>query len=262
MKLRRLGSSGVDLSEIGLGTLNFGSRVDEGEAFRMLDAAHAAGVTFFDTADVYPAGLRLDLRGRSEEIVGAWARSRRVRHSVVLATKVGKVAGPNGGGALCRAQVGRGCEESLRRLQTDYLDLYQLHAPDPSTPIEETLEAMDDLVREGKVRVIGCSNYPVDRFVDGLCASAAHGWPRFEGHQARLNLLNREIEQTVAPVCRAYGIGIIAHSPLGGGVIQDRQAALSWVLSQPGVTSAIVGASRVEQLTETLASAEEVSQCV
>ena len=155
------------------------------------------------------------------------------------------------------------CEGSLRRLRTDYIDLYQVHAPDPSTPIDEMLEALSQLQSEGKVREIGCSNYPVEAFIDALSVSDARGLPRFASHQLRYNLLAREVESTELPLCSVYGVAVLAYSPLAGGLLTDRQAALAWVLARPGVTSAIVGASRPEQLQETLVARplEEMYLC-
>jgi aryl-alcohol dehydrogenase (NADP+) len=266
-----------------------------------MDVADEAGVTFIDTADVYPPPGGPELWGRSETIVGQWLRARSARHRFVVATKVGRPVGdgPDNRG-LRRTHIVRACEESLRRLQTDYVDLYQTHLPDPSVPIDETLRALDDLVRAGKVRHVGCSNYSAQQLAEALGASDALGLARFECAQLRYNLLFRLAERTLLPLCAALGLGLIGYSPLAGGALVDRpsraavgvadallhpdvcgtksesapnctqleiselrrflrargksltQAALAWVLSQPAITSALVGASRPEQLAETL----------
>src|SRR5581483_4190637 len=160
MKIKSLGRTGLKVSEICLGTMTFGNQADQETAFAIMDVADQGGINFFDTADVYPLGGDLSMVGRTEEIVGNWLRERNARERIVLATKCRGAmgSGPNDEG-LSRKHIISACEQSLRRLQTDYIDLYQVHSTDPSTPIEETLRALDDLVRAGKVRYIGCSNY-------------------------------------------------------------------------------------------------------
>ena len=174
MKNRRLGRTGLKVSEICLGTMTFGHQCDERTSFAILDRAAERGVTFLDTADVYPVPPTPETWGRTEEIVGAWLQGRRDRF--VLATKcrmrVGH--GPNDEG-LSRRHILKAVEDSLRRLRTDYIDLYQSHFPDPDTPQEETLRAFDDLVRSGKVRYVGCSNYPAWQVALALGASERHG---------------------------------------------------------------------------------------
>src|SRR4028119_2021555 len=152
MKIKKLGRTGLKVSEICLGTMTFGNQADEQTSFGIMDVADQSGVNFFDTADVYPLGGDAETNGRTEEIVGRWIKDKNARERIVLATKCrGRMGpGPNDEG-LSRKHILRACDDSLRRLQTDYIDLYQTHAPDPDTPIEETLRALDDLVRAGKV---------------------------------------------------------------------------------------------------------------
>ena len=303
MQIRHLGRTGLKVSEVCLGTMTFGNQADEPTAFRIMDVADERGVTFFDTADVYPLGGDETTRGRTEEIVGRWLRDRNARSRVVLATKCRGRMGPHANDeGLSRAHIVRACEESLRRLQTDHIDLYQVHAPDPETPIDETLRALDDLVRGGKVRYIGCSNFPAWQLAGALWSADKHDWARFDSAQPRYNLLFRMIEDEILPLCRAHGVGVIAYNPLAGGMLTGRYrpgqgveggtrfalrgagetyrrrywndavmqavdslrgffaergkdltpVALAWVLRQPGMTSAIVGASRPEQLEESL----------
>jgi aryl-alcohol dehydrogenase-like predicted oxidoreductase len=283
--------------------MTFGNQADDETSFAIMDAADDAGVDFFDTADVYPLGGDLSMVGRTEEIVGRWLRARDARDRIVLATKCRGRMGPHPNDeGLSRRHIIAACEASLRRLQTDYIDLYQVHAPDPSTPIEETLRALDSLVQSGKVRYIGCSNYLAWQLADALWTSALHGLARFDCDQPRYNLIFRVIEDEIVPLCQAHGVGIIAYNPLAGGMLTGRykgmrevqqgtrfgldragelyrkrywneevfdvvdrlatfvegrdrklvHVALAWVLAQPGITSAIVGASRPEQLRESL----------
>jgi aryl-alcohol dehydrogenase-like predicted oxidoreductase len=197
----------------------------------------------------------LPLRGRAEEILGNWIDARHVRGQVVLATKVGKgLAASSSARALSRDAIRLACEDSLRRLRTDYIDLYQIHVPDRETAIHETLCALDDLVRAGKVRAVGCSNYSIEGFVEALWTSQAAGLVRFESHQLRYNQMSREVEAGLLPLCAAYDVAVLAYSPLAGGKLIDRRAALHWVISQPGITSALVGASRPQQIEDTLAA--------
>lgn len=303
MKIKQLGRTGLKVSEICLGTMTFGNQSDEATAFAIMDLAERSGVNFFDTADVYPLGSAPEQVGATEEIVGRWLKDRGARDRVVLASKCGGVmgSGPNDQG-LSRKHVISACEASLRRLQTDYLDLYQVHWPDPTTPIEETLRALDDLVRSGKVRYIGCSNYPAWQLADALWTSSSANLARFDCVQPRYNLLFRMIEDEILPLCRAHGVGVIVYNPLAGGMLTGRyrtmqeaspdnrfglersgelyrrrywhaevfetvktlgdfvtergksltHVALRWALNQPGVTCAILGASKPEQLEDSL----------
>src|SRR5947209_12053946 len=166
--------------------MTFGNQADQDTAFSIMDVADQAGVDFFDTADVYPLGGDLSTVGRTEEIVGNWLRERGVRDRIVLATKCrGRVGPTPNDEGLSRRHIIAPCEASLRRLKTDYIDLYQTHAPDPATPIEETLRALDSLVRSGKVRYIGCSNYPAWQLADALWTSTLHDLARFDCDQPR-----------------------------------------------------------------------------
>jgi len=303
MKISSLGRTGLKVSEICLGTMTFGNQADEATAFGIMDVADQAGVAFFDTADVYPLGGAPGSAGATEEIVGRWLKARGAREWIVLATKCRGEMGPTPNDAgLSRKHIISACEQSLRRLQTDYIDLYQAHSPDLSTPIEETLRAFEDLVRSGKVRYIGCSNYPAWQLATALWTSDKYNLARFESAQPRYNLLFRMIEDEILPLCQAQGIGVMAYNPLAGGMLTGRyrnlqqvdsgtrfglersgelyrrrywndmvfeavdrlarfleprgksltHVALAWVLAQPGVTCAIVGASRPEQLTDSL----------
>src|SRR6266496_2865065 len=179
MKTRRLGHTGLKVSEICLGTMTFGHQCDEKTSLAILNKAAEQGVSFLDTADVYPVPPSPETAGRTEEIVGRWLKGRRDRY--VLATKcrmrVGTGANDEG---LSRRHILKACDNSLRRLQTDYIDLYQPHSPDADTPLEETLRALDDLVRHGKVRYLGCSNFPAWQTALALGISARHDWARFE----------------------------------------------------------------------------------
>src|SRR6516162_4481131 len=186
MKTRRMGRTGLKVSEVCLGTMTFGHQCDQRESFRIMDRAAEGGVNFIDAADVYPVPPAPETWGRTEEIVGAWLEGKRERF--VLATKcrmrVGH--GPNDEG-LSRRHVMKAAEDSLRRLRTDYIDLYQSHSPDPDTPFDETLRAFDDLVRQGKVRYVGCSNYPAWQVALALGISARLGLARVDCVQPRYN---------------------------------------------------------------------------
>jgi aryl-alcohol dehydrogenase-like predicted oxidoreductase len=287
MTYRLLGRTGVRVSPLCLGTLNFGGPTPDEEALRIVDAALEAGVNVIDTANMYHGG-------RSEEAVGKALAGR--RHRVVLATKVhGRMGdGPNDQGTS-RLHILRACEESLRRLNTDYIDLYQVHRPCPEIPIEETLGALTDLVRAGKVRYIGCSTHPAWMVAEALAASERHGFARYVSEQPPYNLLDRRIENELLPMAARYGLAILPWAPLAQGVLAGRypaadalpadsravrqpgsiysrrvtprgieagqafaalarehglppgQLALLWCKDQPGVTSPIVGPRTLEQ---------------
>jgi aryl-alcohol dehydrogenase-like predicted oxidoreductase len=221
MKIKRMGRTGLKVSEICLGTMTFGRQCDESTSFAIMDTAVENGVNFFDAADVYPGGGGSDLVGRTEEIVGRWLKGR--REQIVLATKCWGVmgTGPNDRG-LSRKHIFNAIEDSLRRLQTDYIDLYQVHAPDPETPLDETLRALDDLVHQGKVRYLGCSNFQAWLLTCALWSSDKHGLARFDCVQPRYNLLFREIENELLPLCRHQGIGVIPYNPLAGGFLTGK----------------------------------------
>jgi 1-deoxyxylulose-5-phosphate synthase len=318
MKIRRLGTTGLKVTEICLGTMTFAHQCDEKASFAIMNKAADKGVFFIDTADVYPVPPSPETAGRTEEIVGKWLGEEGKRDQFVLATKcrmrVGH--GPNDEG-LSRRHIIKAVNDSLRRLRTDYIDLYQPHAPDPDTRLEETLRALDDLVRQGKVRYLGCSNFPAWQVGLSLGISYHHDLHRFDCVQPRYNMLYREIESELLPLCVNQGIGVIAYNPLAGGFLSGKyppgepppagtrftlgktgdlyrerywqqsqfeaveqlkkffaprrkslvQVAIAWVLGQPGITSAIVGATRAEQLDDSLAavdltlSAEELEAC-
>lgn len=220
MDYRRIGSTGLKVSELCLGCMTFGRESDETEAGRIVDRFIEAGGNFLDTANVYAAG-------RSEEITGRLIKER--RHSLVLATKVrfnanafvGKPVAPNDVG-LSRRHIMAEVDASLRRLQTDYIDLYQVHAWDFETPIEETLGALDDLVHRGKVRYIGASNFTAWQLTKALWVSDKHALARFDCLQPQYSLICRDIEREILPICRIEGVGVIPWSPLGGGFLTGK----------------------------------------
>ena len=302
MKTKRMGRTGLKVSEFCLGTMTFGKQADETTSSAIMDLAAEAGVNFIDVADVYPVPPSFDLVGRTEEIVGRWIKGK--RDQFILATKCGNAMGekPNDSG-LSRKHILEAIEASLGRLQTDYVDLYYVHQPDPETPIEETLRALEDVVRSGKARYLGCSNFTAWQIAKSLWSSDKLNLSRFDVIQPRYNLLFREIENEVIPLCRHEGLGIVAYNPLAGGFLTGKyqrgvepgddtrfglfkastslyrerywkqhhfeaveqlkrffelrkrpllHVALTWVLAQPEVTSAIVGASKPEQLKQSL----------
>ncbi|GIW42560.1 MAG: aldo/keto reductase [Candidatus Binatia bacterium] len=315
MKKRRLGRTGLEVSEICLGTMTFGNQADERTSLAILDRAFDAGVDFLDVAEVYPVPPDPKYAGRSEEICGKWL-SGKPRDAVVVATKV---AGPGAGWflapvrsgktALDRHHIRRAVEGSLRRLGTDYIDLYQTHWPDRGTPVEETLEALTRLVEEGKVRYVGCSNETAYGLTKSLWVSEREGFVRYETIQNNFSLLYRRFEDELAEVSRRENVSLLAYSPLAGGVLTGKyqggafpegarftlyrdatprtQAmtrrfvnertlaaterfaavarecglplatfALAWTLTRDFLGAAIVGATRPEQLEETLRAAE------
>ncbi len=307
MELRALGRTGTRVPVLCLGTMTFGLQCDEETSVAILDRAFEAGVDFLDTADVYPVGGSLETVGRTEAILGRWMADRGNRERIFLATKCRGRMGPSPNDqGLSRYHIQRAVEGSLRRLRTDVIDLYQVHFFDPHTPIDETLRALDDLVRSGKVRYVGCSNYPAWRLAEALGTSERLGTARFETVQPRYNLLYREIETELLPLCRAFRLGVLVYNPLAGGFLTGKyrpgdapregtrftlgtaaqiyrhrywdeaqfdavetlrketearglsmtSVAVAWTLAQPGVTSAILGASRPDQLDASLAATE------
>jgi len=315
VRRRRLGRTGLVVSEICLGTMTFGNQADEATSLAILDRAFDAGVDFIDVAEVYPVPPERHWAGRSEEIVGKWLRSK-PRDAVIVATKV---AGPGGGwfvtpvrenkGTLDRHHIRRAVEGSLRRLGTDYIDLYQTHWPDRDLPWEETLEALTRLVEEGKVRYVGCSNETAYGLTKSLWVSDREGFVRYETIQNNFSLLHRRFEDELAEVCRREKVSLLAYSPLAGGVLSGKYCggqwpsgarftlyrayndrsqamtrrfvnertlaaaerfatvareagmapatlAIAWVLSRDFVGSAIIGATRPDQLEPTLAAAD------
>lgn len=226
MDYRRLGRSGLKVSELCLGTMQFGWTTDEANARAVMDAFVAAGGNFIDTADIYttwgPRGLAA--AGESEAMIGRWLRDRGGRDDLVIASKVrGKMGeGPNDAG-LSRKRILASCDASLRRLQVDYLDLYQCHWTDLETPIEETLGAMDALVRAGKVRYVGASNYPAWRLTEALWQADKRGLPRFDSYQPQYSLLEAAgFELEAMSLCRHHGLGVMPYSPLAGGFLTGK----------------------------------------
>src|SRR5919112_4432185 len=219
MTYRRLGNSGLVVSVIGLGCNNFGRKLDLDGTRAVVEAALDAGITLFDTADTYGTP-----RGASEEALGAALKGR--RDEIVLATKFGmNMDGLNGndfGARGSRRYVTRAVEASLRRLDTDYIDLYQLHEPDPATPIDETLAALDDLVRAGKVRYLGNSNFAGWQIADADWAARAAGQTPFISAQNQYSLLHREVEAEVVPACEHFGLGLLPFFPLDSGLLSGK----------------------------------------
>lgn len=228
MQRRRLGKSAIVVSDICMGTMTFGSQVDEAEAHRVLDACFDAGIDFYDTAEGYPVPPDVKWVGRTEEIVGRWLKTK-PRDAIILATKV---SGPShvwfksplrsGMTALDRRNIITAIEASLTKLGTDYIDLYQTHWPDHDLPYEETIEVLDELVRAGKVRVLGCSNETSWGLMKSLAAAQAVGGARYETIQNNFSLNNRRFEDELAQVCRQEGISLIPYSPIGGGVLSGK----------------------------------------
>ncbi|HLY28563.1 MAG TPA: aldo/keto reductase [Aggregatilineales bacterium] len=304
MKIKRMGRTGLKVSEVCLGTMTFGGQCDQLTSFSILDKAWEMGVNFIDTADVYPLPPDLKTVGDTEAIIGNWFKEHPGRrHETVLATKCNGRMGsaPNDEG-LSRRHIMDSIEASLRRLQTDFIDLYQVHFYSAETPLDETLRALDDLVRSGKVRYIGCSNYRAYQLARALWTSDRLGISRYDCIQPRYNLLFREWENELLPLCAEEGVGVIAYNPLAGGFLTGKhrretapevggrfalpesgdlyrrrywqdaqfdivermkqffatrgkslaQVAIAWVLAQPTITSAIVGATRAAQLEESL----------
>jgi len=213
------------VSRLCLGTMTFGYQCDERESFAILDAAMEHGISFMDTADAYPAGGDLATNGRTEEIIGDWMAGRGCRDDVILATKFFAPMGRqrwNRGGS--RKHVMDAIDASLRRLKTDYVDLYQIHFPDDRTPIEETLGALDDLVRLGKVRYVGCSNFDAWQLARANGIAAANGLRRFDSVQPRYSLLFRNYERDLFPLCELDDIAVIPYNPLAGGFLSGKHS--------------------------------------
>jgi aryl-alcohol dehydrogenase-like predicted oxidoreductase len=224
MEYRKLGRTGLGVSELCLGTMQFGWTADEPTSHAIMDRFVEAGGNFIDTADIYSSWAAESYGGKTEEIMGRWLSARGNRADLVIASKVrGPMwSGPNGEG-LSRVHIMRACDDSLRRLQTDYIDLYQCHWADTQTPIEETLRALDDLVTAGKVRYIGASNYPAWRLMEALWQSDKHGYVRFDSFQPEWSLMERKLfEYETMPLCKHHGIGVIPYSPLAGGFLTGK----------------------------------------
>jgi aryl-alcohol dehydrogenase-like predicted oxidoreductase len=303
MEYRRLGRTGLKVSTICLGTMQFGWSSDEQTAHTIMNEAVDLGCNFFDTADVYSRWVEGNPGGVSEKIIGNWMAMGNVsRERLIIATKVRGAMGegPNDQG-LSRYHIMNGVQTSLRRMQIDYIDLYQVHWPDEETPLEETMETLSDLVRSGKVRYIGCSNYPAWLLAKSLWVSDVKGLARFDSLQPHYSLVHRaEFERELLPLCLDQEIGVIPYSPLAGGFltgkyrrdtdlpdsaradgVRDRymneqgfaavdkleeigqqhdatvaQTAIAWILANPAVSSAIIGANSLAQLRDTIKGAD------
>ncbi len=301
MEYRNLGRTGLKVSELCLGTMQFGWTASPELSRQILSAAYEEGINFIDTADIYSRWVEGNPGGVAETIIGEWIKEAGIpRHEIIIATKVrGRMGdGPNDEG-LSRAHIMQAVEASLRRLGTDYIDLYQAHWFDESTPIEETLSAFSNLVESGKVRYIGASNYPAWRLTEAIWVAELKNLTRFDSLQPHYNLVNRaEFERELADVCRRYQIGVIPYSPLAGGFLSGKyrqdanvqsaraggvrkyftdrnwnllgviekigaerggysvsQIALAWLLSDPLITSPIIGPRNLEQLQDNLGAA-------
>jgi aryl-alcohol dehydrogenase-like predicted oxidoreductase len=301
----KFGRTGLRVSKLCLGTMTFGLQCDEAQSHAILNAAAEGGIDFLDTADVYPLGGDKTTVGRTEEVVGGWLKGR--RQDFVVATKcVGQMGPKPWDQGMSRKHILDAVDASLRRLGTDYIDLYQLHSYDPLTPIDEALEALDAIVRSGKARYIGVSNWPAYKIARALGRSEVKGLARIDSVQPRYNLLFRTFERDLLPLCADEDIAVIPYNPLAGGLLTGKHnrtapppeggrftlgrsgpmyqtrywheqefntiealrglaaeagmsmatLAVAWVLANPAITSPIIGASRPEQLADSLAAAE------
>ena len=309
MQYRKLGRHGIEVPALCLGTMTFGLQVDEKTSCAILDKAFDSGLTFLDTADAYPLGGNRDTIGETEAIIGRWIKAKGNRDRLIIATKcfAPTRGGPNNMG-LSRQHIIESIDASLKRLQTDHVDIYQSHGFDISTPIEESLRAFEDLVKAGKVRYVGCSNYPAWRLGQAIAAARQLGVEGYVSVQPRYNILYRDIETELLPLVNDEGLGVLVYNPLAGGFLsgkykpgQSPQAgtrftlgtaaeryqarywhdaqfeaverlkmvvegkginmvsvAIAWVLAQKGITSAIIGASKPEQLDANLAALDVV----
>jgi aryl-alcohol dehydrogenase-like predicted oxidoreductase len=222
MNKRKLGRSYITVAPLALGGNVFGWTVDEPTAFTILDAFVAAGFDLIDTADVYSRWVPGNQGGESETIIGKWMKERENRQKVVIATKVGSEMGPGLRG-LSQVHIMRAVEGSLRRLRTDHIDLYQSHQDDPAVPVQETLGAYEQLIKDGKVRVIGASNFTAKRLTRSLAISKEKVLPRYESLQPLYNLYDRaDFERTLAPLCQEQGIGVISYYGLAGGFLTGK----------------------------------------
>ena len=217
----RFGRTGLQVSRLCLGTMTFGLQCDEKSSFAILDAAAAAGITFLDTADVYPLGGGADTAGRTEEILGKWMKGK--REKFILATKCsGKMGNAPWQQGTSRKHVMSAIDASLKRLATDYVDLYQVHHFDPHTPVDETVEAFDAVVKAGKARYVGVSNYHAYRVARSLGRSEALGLAKLVSVQPRYNLLFRQIERELLPLCEEEKLAVIPYNPLAGGLLTGK----------------------------------------
>jgi aryl-alcohol dehydrogenase-like predicted oxidoreductase len=302
MEYRYLGRTGIKVSELCLGSMLFGWTADQATSFQILSHSYDAGINFIDTADMYSRWAPGNPGGVAETIIGQWLKDSKIpRERLVIATKVrGRMGdGPNDEG-LSRLHIIKAVEDSLTRLGTDYIDLYQTHWYDENTPIEETLTTLDDLVHQGKLRYLGCSNIPAWRLTEALWSARYYHLARYDTLQPHYNIVHRaEFERELADVCRTYGLGVLPYSPLAGGFLTGKyrrdtelpesarlggvrryfsernwnlldsmekiglekgswtisQVAIAWLLSNPLITSPIIGPRSLEQLEGNLASA-------
>jgi aryl-alcohol dehydrogenase (NADP+) len=305
MKHVRFGPTGLQVSRLALGTMTFGLQCDEKTSHAILDAGAEAGITLLDAADVYPLGGTLADVGRTEEILGTWLRGR--RDQFIVATKCSGKMGPAAWQqGTSRKHVLSAIDASLKRLGTDYVDLYQVHHFDPNVPVDETVEAFDAVVKSGKARYVGVSNYHAYRVARALGRAEALGRTKLVSVQPRYSLLFREVERELLPFCEEEGLAVIPYNPLAGGLLTGKHRrgssppagsrftlgtagkmyserywkerefatveeftalareqgvapatlAIAWILAHPAVTSAIIGASKPEQLKDCVAAAE------
>ncbi len=295
MEYRKLGNSGLKVSEIGLGGDTFGRWADEQTSIAIINHALDLGINFIDTADVYGG------RGQSEEFIGKVVKGKRSQVFIATKFRTAMGEGPNEGGGS-RHHIMSAVDASLRRLNTDHIDLYQIHSPDSTTPIEETLRALDDLVHAGKVRYIGCSNFAAWQLCEALWISKVNNLHSFVTEQPQYNLIDRHIEQDLVPCCQTYGIGVIPYYPLAAGFLTGKyrrgeappagsrfnsepsylqilsdanfdkldklqtfasqrghsitELAIAWLLSHPWVSTVISGATKIEQVSANVAAVE------
>jgi len=222
MKKRKLANSGFEVAPLAFGGNVFGWTIDEPTSFRLLDGFVGAGFDLLDTADIYSTWMPGNKGGESETIIGKWLKQKNNRHQVLIATKVGMDMGPDKKG-LSRKYILSAIEDSLRRLRTDYIDLYQSHQDDPETPLEETLSTFAELIKQGKVRAIGASNYSGDRLAEALQVSERLGLPRYESLQPLYNLYDREdYEKNLEPLCLEKKIGVIPYYALASGFLTGK----------------------------------------
>jgi len=304
MQRTQLGRTGLSVSRLCLGTMTFGLQCEEPLSHAILDKAAEGGIDFLDTADVYPLGGGGNTVGRTEEIVGNWLAGK--RHDYILATKcVGRTGRRHWDQGMSRKHILDAIDASLKRLQTDYVDLYQLHSYDPTTPLDEALEALDTVVKSGKARYVGVSNWPAYKVARGVGRAELKGLAGITSVQPRYNLLFRTFERDLLPLAHEEGIGVIPYNPLAGGMLtgkhqkgappqgtrftlgdagaryqerywHDREfeavealkgvaaeagmslatMAVSWVLAHKAITAPIIGASKPEQLADSLAAVE------
>ena len=304
MQRTQLGRTGLSVSRLCLGTMTFGLQCEEDVSRSIMDTAAEGGIDFFDTADVYPLGGGGNTVGRTEEIVGNWLVGK--RHDYIVATKcVGRTGRRAWNQGMSRKHILDAIDASLKRLQTDYVDLYQLHSYDPSTPLDEALEALDTVVKSGKARYVGVSNWPATKVARAVGRCELKGWAGLASVQPRYNLIFRTFERDLLPLCREEGIGVIPYNPLAGGMLTGKHAkgpapegtrftlgtagaryqerywhdrefesvealkavaaeagasmatmAVSWVLANKAITAPIIGASRPDQLADSLKAAE------